>query len=138
MDKTELTQVIRAYRRDAGGEWQPVAVPAPPVARPWLSRVTVARLAALMLPILAGAALYYGLSTVRITPTATVTPAAIGLVQPQAAPTATLDAQQRLLRRDCVYPSAPQGTIIKNYYTDPSGQPRDAICRADGWKTTED
>ena len=138
MDKTELTQVIRAYRRDAGGEWQPVAVPAPPVARPWLSRVTVARLAALMLPILAGTALYYGLSTVRITPTATVTPAAIGLVQPQAAPTATLDAQQRLLRRDCVYPSAPQGTIIKNYYTDPSGQPRDAICRADGWKTTED
>ena len=138
MDKTELTQVIRAYRRDAGGEWQPVAVPASPAARPWLSRVTVTRLAAMMLPILAGAALYYGLSTVRITPTATVTPAAIGLVQPQAAPTATLDAQQRLLRRDCVYPSAPQGTIIKNYYTDPSGQPRDAICRADGWKTTED
>ena len=138
MDKTELTQVIRAYRRDAGGEWQPVAVPASPAARPWLSRVTVTRLAALMLPILAGAALYYGLSTVRPAPTATVMPAAIEQHEPQAAPTATLDAQQRLLNRDCVYPSAPQGTVIRGYYTDASGQSRDAICRADGWKATED
>jgi hypothetical protein len=91
-----------------------------------------------MLPILAGAALYYGLSTVRPAPTATVMPAAIEQHEPQAAPTATLGAQQRLLRRDCVYPSAPQGTIIKNYYTDPSGQSHDAVCRPDGWKATED
>ena len=57
--------------------------------------------------------------------------------QVQAQPTAAPGPQQRLLSRDCVYPSAPQGTIIRGYYTDAAGRPRDAVCRADGWKAAD-
>jgi hypothetical protein len=57
--------------------------------------------------------------------------------QVQAQPTAAPGPQQRLLSRDCVYPSAPQGTIIRGYYTDASGVKRDAVCKPDGWKAAD-
>lgn len=45
--------------------------------------------------------------------------------------------QERLLGRPCVYPSAPQGTVVRGYYTDANGVKRDAVCRADGWKAID-
>lgn len=39
--------------------------------------------------------------------------------------------------RRCSGGTCSQGTIIQNYYTDATGQPRDSICRADGWKATD-
>ena len=66
----------------------------------------------------------------RVQPTAA--PPVQAQVQAQA--TAAPGPQQRLLSRDCVYPSAPQGTIIRGYYTDAQGVKRDAICKPDGWK----
>lgn len=73
------------------------------------------------------------------TPRPRVQPTAAPPVQAQvqAQPTAAPGPQQRLLSRDCVYPSAPQGTIIRGYYTDASGVKRDAVCRADGWKAAD-
>ena len=55
----------------------------------------------------------------------------------QAQPTPGAGPQERLLSRDCVHPNAPQGTVIKGYYTDATGRPRDAVCRADGWKAVD-
>lgn len=61
---------------------------------------------------------------------------AAGVTAPQA-PAA--GPQQRLLSRPCPYPGGdkPQGTIVRGYYPDATGQPRDAICRADGWKAID-
>jgi len=54
----------------------------------------------------------------------------------QAQPTPGAGPQERLLSRPCEYRRTqyPQGTIIRGYYTDASGRPRDAVCRLDGWK----
>lgn len=54
----------------------------------------------------------------------------------QPAPT-PVGPQERLLSRPCVYPSAPQGTVIQGYYTDAGGVKRDAVCRPDGWKAVD-
>jgi hypothetical protein len=145
LNKTELTQVIRAYRRDAGGDWQPVTVPAPPAVTPRspLNRQTVLRaVAAVLLPVLLGASIWYGVNSLQAAPpqaepiarrvTPIPTPGRVGVTAPP-----TAGPQQRLLSRDCAYPTAPQGTIIRGYYTDPSGRPRDAVCRADGWKAID-
>jgi len=75
----------------------------------------------------------------RVQPTA-LPPTAGGPVRGasvQAHPTAASGPQERLLSRDCVHPSAPQGTVIRGYYTDKAGVQRDAICRADGWKAVD-
>ena len=60
-------------------------------------------------------------------------------VQVQAAPTVrpTATLHERILSRNCQYPDAPQGTVIKGYYTDASGIKRDAVCRVDGWKAVD-
>ena len=57
----------------------------------------------------------------------------------QAQPTPGVGPQERLLSRPCPYPGGDkiQGTIIKGYYTDKDGRPRDAICRMDGWKAVD-
>ena len=74
----------------------------------------------------------------RLQPTA-VPPTAGGPVRAagvQAQPTPGAGPQERLLSRPCEYRRTqyPQGTIIRGYYTDASGRPRDAVCRLDGWK----
>ena len=60
-------------------------------------------------------------------------------VQAQTAPTVrpTATLHERILSRNCQYPDAPQGTVIKGYYTDKDGRPRDAICKPDGWKAVD-
>ena len=75
----------------------------------------------------------------RIQPTAPppVTGGPVRAAGVQAQPTAASGPQERLLSRDCVHPSAPQGTVIRGYYTDKAGVQRDAICRADGWKAVD-
>ena len=75
----------------------------------------------------------------RIQPTAPppVTGGPVRAAGVQAQPTAASGPQERLLSRDCVHPNAPQGTVIKGYYTDATGRPRDAVCRADGWKAVD-
>ena len=76
----------------------------------------------------------------RIQPTAPPPPVSGGPVRAagiQAQPTPDAGPQERLLSRPCVYPSAPQGTVIRGYYTDASGVKRDAVCRADGWKAVQ-
>ena len=45
--------------------------------------------------------------------------------------------QERLLSRACQFPDAPQGTVIKDYYTDERGVKRDAVCKPDGWKAVD-
>ena len=56
---------------------------------------------------------------------------------PRSAPAPTMGPQERLLSRPCQFPDAPQGTIIRGYYTDASGVKRDAVCRFDGWKAVD-
>lgn len=56
---------------------------------------------------------------------------------PRSGPAPTMGPQERLLSRPCQFPAAPQGTIIRGYYTDASGVKRDAICRPDGWKAVD-
>ena len=60
-------------------------------------------------------------------------------VQVQAAPTVkpTATLHERILSRNCQFPDAPQGTVIRGYYTDKDGRPRDAICKLDGWKAVD-
>lgn len=65
--------------------------------------------------------------------------------QPTAVPTRPANVQaapvpgpqERLLSRPCQFPDAPQGTVIRGYYTDPSGVKRDAMCKPDGWKAAD-
>ena len=60
-------------------------------------------------------------------------------VQVQAAPTVkpTATLHERILGRNCQFPDAPQGTVIRGYYTDASGVKRDAVCKLDGWKAVD-
>ena len=77
----------------------------------------------------------------RVQPTAppTVGGGPVRAAGVQAQPTPGAGPQERLLSRPCEYHRTqyPQGTIIRGYYTDKDGRPRDAVCRADGWKAVD-
>lgn len=148
--KSELREVLRVYRRGPDGDWHampstPAASPSTPTPRPRIpDRATLIRIAAVvLLPVVLGVSIWYGVATLQAAPApqeqtavrrATPLPTPRRIEQP--APTAN-GPQQRLLGRDCVYPTAPQGTVIRGYYTDKDGKPRDAVCRADGWKAID-
>ena len=59
-------------------------------------------------------------------------------VPSQPAP-ASVDIHATLQARPCPYPGGDkiQGTVIRGYYTDKDGRPRDAICKLDGWKAVD-